>query len=281
VTGMDFITALFSHPFLRYAVIAILLSSIMLGMVGTFVVSKRLTGVSGGIAHAVLGGVGIAYYFGLSPVMGAFVFALFSAVLLGVVKRRAGQRETTVIAALWSVGMAVGIIFMHLTPGYNTDLMTYLFGNILMISGQDIYMVLGVTALLSLVVCVFYRQFVAVSFDEEYASLRGVPVGAVYILLLCLIAVTIVVLMRLTGLIMVIALLTLPPTIAMMFSRYIPRVMVFAAVLAAVFSLSGLYLSYGSNLPAGAVIVALTGLCYLAAMAVRWTVGLWRQRHRR
>jgi zinc transport system permease protein len=165
---------------------------------------------------------------------------------------------------------------MYLTPGYNADLMTYLFGNILIVSGQEIYLLVGLNLLIAIVVIFFFRQLLAVSFDEEYAALRGIPAALLYILLLCLIALAIVVLMRLVGLILVIALLTLPPAIALLFTKRIFQVMGLAIIIGALFTLTGLWLAYKPDLPAGAMIVLVTGAGYVIAVIIKKGAALLR-----
>ena len=265
----EFFQALQQFSFMQNAVAAGILASLASGIIGTYVVVKRITFISGGIAHAVLGCMGVAYYLGADPLHGAIAAAVFSALLMGFVNLRAKQHEDTIMGALWAVGMAVGIIFMSLTPGYNVDLMSFLFGNILMVTDPVLRILLILDAAILLIVAVFYRQFMAVVFDEEQARLRGLPVDFLYMLLLCLIALTVVILMKIVGLILVIALLTLPAAIAGLYTSKLSRMMVAASLLSLGFTLAGLIASYHFNLPAGAVIVVLTGLGYLIALAAK------------
>lgn len=264
-----FITALLSYDFIQNAVWAGLLASLASGIIGSYVVVKRITLISGGIAHTVLGGMGIAYYLGADPLAGAVAAAIFAAVLLGLVNLKAKQHEDTIIGALWAVGMAVGVIFMALTPGYNVDLMSFLFGNILMVTAPVLRILLGLDLIILLAVSVFYRQFMLICFDEEQARLRGLPVEFLYILLLCLIALTVVILIKIVGLIMVIALLTLPAAVAGLFTHRLGAMMVAATFLSFFFSLTGLIASYHLNLPSGAVIVIVAGFSYLAALGIK------------
>ncbi len=264
----EFILALGKYSFIQNAVIAGVLSSLACGITGTYVVVKRITFISGGIAHAVLGGMGVAYYLGVDPLVGAVVTALLSAILLGLVNLKAKQHEDTVIGALWAVGMAVGIIFMSMTPGYNVDLMSFLFGNILMVTGPALRILLLLDLIILLIVAVFYRQFLLVCFDEEYARLRGLPVDFLYILLLCLIALTVVILIKVVGLILVIALLTLPAAVAGLFTRNLRKMMGWAIVLGLLFTIVGLVISYNLNLPSGAMIIIIAGSSYLCALGI-------------
>jgi zinc transport system permease protein len=261
----DFIQALGQHSFLQTALIAGLLAALGCGVVGTFVVVKRITFLAGGIAHSVLGGMGAALYFGFEPLGGALAAALVSALLIGWVRLHWSAHEDTLIGALWAIGMAVGILFIAKTPGYTGDLMSYLFGNILLVPARDLWVMAGLDALLLAVVWAFYRQLLAVAFDEELARLRGVPVTAFYLLLLCLVAVTVVLLIQVVGLILVIALLTLPAAIAGHWVRTLGQVMLVATALGAVFTSGGLALAYAPDLPAGPTMILLAGAGYVAS----------------
>jgi zinc transport system permease protein len=270
----EFFGALATQQFLQHAVLAGVLAGIGCGVMGTYVVVKRIGYLAGGIAHAVLGGMGIAYFFGRDPIIGALIAALAAAVAVGWISRRGRQHVDTIIGALWAVGMAIGILFISQTPGYNVDLLSYLFGNILMVAPQDLWFIAILDLIIVLVVVLFYRQFLAVTFDEEFALLRGVPVGFFDLLLLSMVALTVVMLIRVVGLILVIALLTLPAAIAGQYVRSLGRMMVVAIGLGVAFAVGGLALSYGPDLPAGASIIVLAGVTYLLSTAlqagVRW-----------
>ena len=262
----DLITNITTYTFLQNAILAAVLASIVCGITGTFVVVKKITFISGGIAHAVLGGVGIAFYLSMPPIIGAFIFAILAAVIIGLVKLKADQHENTVISALWAMGMAIGVIFMYLTPGYSADLLSYLFGNILMVSSVNLYILAGLNILIILIVLIFYRQFVAITYDEEQARLRGLPVNFLYILLLCIIALTIVVLIQIVGIILVIALLSLPAAIASLYTRTLHAMMFSAIGLGILFTLGGIAISFSANIPTGATIIILCGVAYLLAI---------------
>jgi zinc transport system permease protein len=264
----DFFTALGQHGFLQTALIAGLLASLGCGVIGTFVVVKRITFLAGGIAHSVLGGMGAALYFGVDPLGGALAAALISALLIGWVRLHWSAQEDTLIGAVWAIGMAVGILFIAKTPGYSSDLMSYLFGNILLVPARDLWVMAGLDGLLLLIVWGFYRQFQAVAFDEELARLRGVPVTFFYLLLLCLVAVTVVLLIQVVGLILVIALLTLPAAIAGHYVHSLARIMVVATLLGMVFTSTGLALAYGPDLPAGPTMILLAGIAYVVSALV-------------
>jgi zinc transport system permease protein len=264
----EFLDALFQHSFLQYALIAGVLASIGCGVMGSYVVVKRVGFLAGGISHAVLGGMGIALFYGVDPVAGALVAALLAAMLIGWISLRWHEQEDTLIGALWAVGMAIGIIFISRTPGYNVNLMSYLFGNILMVEQGDLWMMALMDAIVVVTVLLFYRQFLAVSFDEEFARLRGVPVTLFYLLLLCMVALTVVLLIQVVGLILVIALLTLPAAIATQFVHSLKRIMLLAVILGVLFTSAGLTLSYQPDLPAGATIILIAGFSYLLSTVV-------------
>jgi len=275
----EFLTALGNQAFLQTALIAGLLASLGCGLIGPFVVVKRITFLAGGIAHSVLGGMGAALYFGYDPYAGALLTALFAALAIGWVRLNWRAQEDTLIGALWAIGMAVGVIFISMTPGYDSELMSYLFGNILLVPRAGLWYMAGLDLLLLLLIGLFYRQFLAVAFDEEFARLRGVPVTLFYLLLLCLVAITVVLLIQVVGLILVIALLTIPAAIAGQYVHSLGRMMLIATLLGCLFTLGGLGLSYGPDLPAGPTIILLAGGCYvISAVAMRC---LWRRRARR
>ena len=258
-------------PFLRYAFLAGLLSSFAFGIVGSYVVTRRLASIAGAISHCVLGGIGVAIYLDkqagltwLHPMLGATVAALLAAIILGLVTLYAREREDTVIGALWAIGMAIGLLFLAKTPGY-VDPMSYLFGNILMISRRDLWMIVGLDAVVAGLGIVLYNRFLAISFDEEFARLRGVRVEAYYLLLLCMTALTVVLMVSVVGIVMVIALLTLPAAAAGRFSARMWQMMALAVLFCMAFVGSGLSVSYVYDLPSGPTIIVIGGAVYLLA----------------
>lgn len=264
------------NAFLRNALMVGVLASIACGVVGTYVVTRRISYIAGGIAHCVLGGMGAAKYcqvvYGiewLHPMFGAIVAALLAAIIIGLVSLRAKQREDTVIGAVWAVGMAAGILFISKTPGYNEDLMNYLFGNILMVSSKDIWLIGFLDLVVVAIVVAGYNQFLAVCFDAEFARLRGIPVEAYYLLLLSLIALAVVLLVSVVGIILVIALLTLPAAIAGHCCKRLWKMMLLAGALCLLFTTSGLAFSYGPSLPSGALTIILAGIVYICVVFVR------------
>ncbi|HNW81582.1 MAG TPA: metal ABC transporter permease [bacterium] len=265
---MDFFNALLSYSFLQYAVAASLLSALSCGISGTFVYINRITFIAGGIAHAVLGGVGAAVYFGFNPFAGAVTAALLFALILGIIKFKASAHEDTVIGALWACGMSAGIIFIYLTPGYAVNLNSYLFGNILLVSKQDLVYLSILALTVFLISTVLFRQFCAVSFDDEFASLRGIKSHLIYILLLAMIALTVVVLMKVVGLILVIAFLSLPSATSAIFFKKISSIIAFSILLSFIFSMTGLAVSYKYDLPTGASITIVSGAVYIISLVM-------------
>jgi zinc transport system permease protein len=270
----EYFTALIDYRFLQDAVITGILASIACGIVGTYVVARRISYIGGAVAHSVLGGLGIAYYLmvvfqwdGLRPLYGAIAAALIAAVVIGLISQKARGREDTIIGAIWAIGMAVGILFMSRTPGYNQNLMSYLFGNILMVRPDDLWLI-GILDIVVLALGLgFYRQLTAVCFDEEFARLRGVRVELFYLLLLGMTALTVVILVTVVGIILVIALLTLPAAIANIFSNKMRPIMLMATIISIVFTFLGMAVSYGPDFPPGATIILLLGIFYLLASA--------------
>jgi len=248
--------------FFRNAVIAGMISSVVCGIIGSYVVVKRLVSMSGGLAHAAFGGIGLGYFLGIDPVAGAVVFTTGIALLIGVIREKLSQQVETLVGAVWAAGMALGILLIALAPGYAPDLFGFLFGNILLIPTGDLI----VMGLLALVICgvvgLWFNQLMAVTFDEEYARVMNLPVTALILLLFLLIALTVVVLIRVVGIILVIALLTLPAAVAREFTQSIRAMMAVSIGFAAACSLGGLFLSYTLDVPSGATIILLAAAGY-------------------
>jgi len=256
------------YEFVRNAVIASILVGIACGIVGSLVVVKRIVFISGGISHAAFGGIGIGLFLGFNPVIAAIPFSILSALLIGALKR-ARVSEDTSIGILWAVGMAIGIIFASLTPGYATDLISYLFGNILMVSKQDIIMMIALDSLIILLIILFYREFLAVCFDEEFAATLGIPVDLFYSMLLCGVALSVVVLVKVVGIILVIALLTIPAAIAKQFTNDLKNMIISSTFVCIALTIAGLYLSFVLNLPSGATIVLFSALSFGVSAAMK------------
>ncbi|HKK72060.1 MAG TPA: metal ABC transporter permease [Candidatus Krumholzibacteria bacterium] len=272
---IEFFRALAEFEFLRHALLAGVLASVASGVVGTYVVTRRITVIAGSLAHSVLGGMGVAYWAAtvhgigwLQPLHGALVAAVIAAFVIGTVRLRGAEREDTAISALWALGMATGILFLAQTPGYKADLMTYLFGNVVLVDTSELRLLLIVDVLVVAVAVLFHQPLLAICFDEEFARARGLRVGFFYYLLLLLVALTVVTLVYVVGIVLVIALLTLPVAIAGRFARKLWQMMAVAAVLSAVITTTGLAVSYAPDLPVGATTILLAGGLYLLVTAL-------------
>ncbi|MBT3362689.1 MAG: metal ABC transporter permease [Chloroflexi bacterium] len=250
--------------FMQNALAAGLLAAIACGIVGTYVVSKRVVFISGGIAHTSFGGVGLGYLIGINPVIGAMIFAVASALGIGVITQRTKLTEDTTIGILWAMGMAVGTIFIGLAPGYTPDLFSYLFGNILTVKSADLILMIILDAVIIIAVLALFKEFLSMSFDREFSAIAGVPVKVLHLLLLCLIALTIVVLIKVVGIILVIALLTIPATLARQFTYDLKKMMGLATLFGILFTYAGLWLSYILDVPSGATIILLSGAVLFA-----------------
>lgn len=261
---------LLSYGFLRQALAASALAAILCGAVGTFVVVKRLVFISGGISHAAFGGLGVCLYLGADPRLGAAAVAVGSALVLSRIEEsRSGSRDAT-IGVLWAVGMAAGIVFVALTPTYAPNVMSYLFGNVLAVRPSDVWLTLALTAGVLLVLALFYKELVAVAFDEPFARVQGVPAQAFVTLLLVLVALSVVFLIQLVGIILVIALLTIPPLVALRLVRSFLAVILTSTAVGLVMTVGGLALSYLADVPSGPTMVLLgAALLLLVAGTVR------------
>lgn len=241
--------------FMRNAVLSGIIISILCGIIGTLVVVNRLVFMTGGIAHAAYGGVGLAVYAGISPFLGASIFSLITSIIIGVVTLREKSRADSVIGVLWATGMATGIILIDLSSGYNVDLMSYLFGSILSVPKGEILISAVFTGLVIAWVCFFYKELIAVSYDEEFSFVMGIPVRLFYFFILIFTGLSVVIAMRMVGLILVIALISIPPYIAENYTHSLSQMMVFSCLLGIFFTLSGLWISYYFNISPGASII--------------------------
>jgi zinc transport system permease protein len=252
--------------FMRNALAAGILVSVVCGVIGTLVVVNRIVFLAGGIAHAAYGGIGLAFFMGWPYVAGTAGFSLLAAGAMAAVTLKAKHRADAMVGVIWAVGMASGVILLDLTPGYHVDLMSYLFGSILAVPAADLWQMGGIGAVVLLVVSWYYNDFLAMSYDDEFARLRNVPVTFLYCLLLGMIALTVVMIIRVVGLILVIALLTIPPFIAEKFTASLRAMMVLSSALSCAFTLSGLWLSYLWNLTSGATIIMVAAAGFFAAL---------------
>ncbi|MCB0800106.1 MAG: metal ABC transporter permease [Bacteroidales bacterium] len=260
---------LFEYSFVVRSLLGALFASITAGLAGTYIVSKRLVFLSGGVTHASFGGIGLGYYLGMNPVVGAAVFGLGSALGMEYMSARGKMREDSAIGILWALGMAVGIIFIYLTPGYAPNLMSYLFGSILTVTDGDLIALGIISVVLIIYTALFYRTLLYISFDENYARTFTRHVDLFRYISVGLTGLAIVLNIRMAGVIMIIALLTIPANIVMLFTRRYLRIIVLSTVVSFVGISAGFAISWFTNLPTGATIVAVLVLFWLVARAIR------------
>lgn len=252
---MENLIALFNFGFFRNAFIAAFIASVTCGIIGTYIVSRRIVFISGGITHASFGGIGLGYYFGFDPILGAVAFGILSALGIEFFTKKADLREDSAIAMLWSLGMALGVIFIFLTPGYAPNLMSYLFGNILTVSKGDLIYLFLLAVIVIGFFLVFYRMIIFVSFDEEFALTNNAPVRLFNALLISLVALTIVLNIRVVGIILVMSLLTIPQAIANLFTKRFDFMILYSIAFGFLGSVAGLTFSYTYDIPSGAAII--------------------------
>jgi len=252
-----------SYQFIQNAILAGILVSIASGIIGSLIVVNRMVFLSGGIAHTSYGGIGLAVYFGLPIFLGASIFAVAAALFMAYITINQRHKIDIFIGLIWAVGMAIGIILIDLTPGYHIDLMSYLFGSILAVSKEDIYYMVALVVAIVAIVTFWYRDILAVSYDSEYAALRGINVPFFYTLILVMSALTVVIAIKVVGLILVIALLTIPIYIAEKVSNSLGTMMLLSGILSTIFTIIGLFLSYQYDLTSGATIIIVSATALL------------------
>lgn len=271
-----------SYSFLQHALIAAILASIACGIIGALIVVNRLVFISGGIAHMAYGGLGLAFVTNLPMLPVTLTFTLFTSGILGGMTYKNKARTDAVIGALWAGGMAMGILLLNLKPGYSVNLMSYLFGNILLVSSSDLITMSILILLIMMIICLFYQDFLALSFEEDYAKTRGISVNALYFLLLCMVAVTIVMLISIVGLILVMGLLTIPAYLAEMHSTSLKSMMFKACLWSLFFSIGGLFISYQLDLNSGSTIVMLAVIGFFGMKGISaWKAHTSSSRHSR
>jgi zinc transport system permease protein len=264
--------SLFDYDFFNHALLAAVLASISCGYIGTYIVTRRIVFISGGISHASFGGIGLAYFLGINPLIGAGVFSLFAALGIEALSHRLDVRRDSLIGMMWSFGMATGIIFVFITPGYAANLMTYLFGNILTVSMTDLYLMAVLCIVIITVFILLFRAILYTSFDPEYARTLGIPTTMVNYILISLVALTIVFNIRVVGIILVIALLTIPQATANLFSKKYKFIILLSVGFGLLSSIVGLFLSYLLNIPSGATIIFLSVLIFILAKLISYII---------
>lgn len=270
---ISFFDALIENPLLLSALLAGLASSVVSGVIGSYVVVKRIVFISGSISHSVLAGIGFCLWLErtkgiewLSPLYGALAAAILSAVIIGWIRINYRQREDSVIAALWSIGMAIGVLFISQTPGFNIELSNLLVGNILWVTHTDLYILAVLDVIIVAIVLCMHKRFLAICFDEEQAQLQGLPVNSLYCLLLILTAISIVLLIQVVGIILVMTMLTIPPAIANLFTSSLSKMMIGAVIINCLFCLAGMDLAYYLDWPGGATIALVAGMSYVICL---------------
>jgi len=251
------------YQFMQNAIIAAFLVSIACGIVGTYVVVKKIVALSGGVAHTAFGGIGLGYLVGIDPLLAAVPWTILSALGIGTISKETQISEDTSIGMFWAVGMALGILFIYMSSGYAPDLFSYLFGNILTVPSSELLLMALMDVVIILFAFIFYKKLEAVSFDEEFAEISGINTRYIYLLLLCMVALSVVVMIKAVGIILVIALLALPAAIARKYSSNLLGMMGYAIGLSILLSLGGLYLSYIFDLPSGSTIILLLAAAFL------------------
>ncbi|MFW5645000.1 MAG: metal ABC transporter permease [Bacteroidota bacterium] len=259
---MDAFFEIFQYAYISNAIVASLFTAISCGIAGTYIVSKRMVFISGGITHSSFGGIGIAYYAGLNPVAGAAIFSVISGIGIEYFTKK-GIRNDSVIAMLWSLGMAIGIIFIYMTPGYAPNLMTYLFGSILTVNESDLYSLAILSVVIILFFILFFRPILYISFDEEYAKTQNLVVGLINYGLIILVSLTIVFNIKVAGIILLISLLTIPQNTANLFSKNFKKIIFLSVFFAFAGSIAGLIISWYLNIPSGATIIFSLTLIYI------------------
>lgn len=260
--------SIFEYEFLTNTILAAVFAAISCGLIGTYIVTRRMVFVSGGLAHASFGGIGIGYFAGINPILGAAIFSVLAALGIERFSNRRIVRQDSVIAMLWSLGMALGIIFIYLTPGYTPNLMSYLFGSILTVSSLDIWFLAGLSLVSVMVFVLLYKAILYVSFDENYARTRNLPVQTIKYVMISLVALAIVFNIRIVGIILVLSLLTVPQSIANLFTKNYRNILIVSIITGLIGTLSGLAASWWLNIPSGATIVFVLIVMFFAASGI-------------
>ncbi len=266
---INLLNAILTNQFLQTAIFAAIAASFAGGVVGSYVVSKRIVFISGSISHAVLGGIGLFVFLHFPPLLGALLSAVVFAILIGTIHLKFKDREDTVIAAIWSIGMATGVIFISLTPGANNQLMDFLFGNLLWATKKEIWMLISLDVVILILSKLYHRRFLSICFDETQSRLQKQPVSLLYFILLTLVAITVVLMIQIVGAILVITMLCLPAAIANFFTTRLSKIILLAIILSCLFSIVGILLSYVLDWPPGSTITLVITICYFLSLPLK------------
>jgi len=261
------ISAILNYPFMQQAFLAALLASVICGIMGTIIVEKQMVSLSSGIAHASFGGIGAGYFLGIEPIIGGFVFAIITSLSVNKIQKKTGANTGTIVSMFWSAGMALGILFIFVTPGYPPDMTSYLFGDILAVNKTYLWIILAVTIVVVLAIFSYFNYWKLYLFDEEYAEIMGIKTKAFEIVLYVLVALSVVILIKVVGIILSIALLSIPPAISRLFTDKLINMMLLSGIIGVIFNISGLTVSYYLNIPSGASIILVgTGFYFLSLL---------------
>lgn len=269
---MDFISGIFEYQFLTHAFLASILSSIICGILGAYIVSKRMVFITGGITHASFGGIGTAFYFGLHPFLGAAVFAILSALGIEWISKKGNVRNDSSIGILWSLGMAIGIIFVYITPGFTPNLMSYLFGSILTVSGSELIFMTILALFIVAFFTIFYHPILFIAFDENFAKSQKAPVQMINYMLIVLIALGIVINIRVAGIILVMSMLTLPQNTANLFSNNFKYIIIYSILISFAGTMAGLAGSFWLGIPSGASIIFMLAIIFFVAKGLKFVI---------
>ncbi|MCT4618871.1 MAG: metal ABC transporter permease [Marinisporobacter sp.] len=263
------IEGILTYKFIQHAIISAIFASIACGIIGTIITEKKLIMMSGGIAHTAFGGIGLGYFLGIEPIFGALAFSIMAALGIKRINKKTNTSSDLLVGMFWSFGMAIGIIFIYLTPGYPPDISSYLFGDILTVSKMDVNIIFFLDMIIVFVVIAYFQQFKAFLFDEEFTQVVGVRVNFLETILYILIALTIVILIRVVGIILIITLLTAPTSIAKQFTYDLKKIMMISIGIGILFSFAGLYFSYVFQIPSGAAIIIFSVIAYLIVSFIK------------
>jgi zinc transport system permease protein len=257
--------------FFQRAIIILITASIVSGIIGSLIVIKKISMTSGSIAHGAFGGLGIAYYFGQNPTIGALVFSLIGAVLISLTSKIYKRFTESILSIFWAGGMAIGLIFVFLTPGYTNDLFSYLFGNVLLNNSSDIILLLPLTIIIITIYLLLKESLIVTLFNEDFAKLKGIRVDIIFTIFLLMVALTVVMLIKTMGIVLTLAILTISPTISLKFSKKVSHVIIFSILLNIFTSLIGLVLAYAVDLPTAPVIILTQILTFIISLLFKFT----------
>ncbi len=268
------INAILNYQFLQHAFLAAILASIISGIMGTIIVEKNMVSISSGIGHASFGGIGFGYFIGIEPIIGGFIFAITTSLSVAKIQKIENVSQGTLVSMFWSAGMALGILFIALTPGYPPDMTSYLFGDILTVNKTYLVIMFVLTVVITLAIIILFNYWKLYLFDEDYAKIMGIKTRKFELILYILIALSVVLLIKVVGIILSIALLSIPPAIAKMLTKKLSTMMLISSILGLFFTFFGIIISYYINIPSGASIILLATLSYFTVVITKQVLKL-------